>query len=299
LNPFRSGVARFNELLAEHLHVPVMHVFDERLHDVPCPLLSFKAAELSDDEQPRLPAVLESLQSFGVFLHDWAELQIEEAMVRAAVAVYAGNDAIARRIGDLRSDVATVWAPGLIVDDRPLRPAEISVFSFGMAHKIRVDMFQRLRELLDRTGKTYVVYVSAANHETASLKDAESVFDDMHDVFPDELYFLGNLSDVAVSHYLRHSTFFAAFFPGGVRANNTSIGSALAHGAVVLTNLDDDSPEWLVHMQNVIDVEACESLPSDPLELRRLGLHAMEAARERSWPKLIAALEVAPVEVGG
>ena len=34
----------------------------------------------------------------------------------------------------------------------------------------------------------------------------------MHEVFP-SLYFLGNLSDVAVYNQLREATFFAAFFP--------------------------------------------------------------------------------------
>ncbi len=56
-------------------------------------------------------------------------------------------------------------------------------------------------------------------------------------MFP-SLYFLGNLSDVAVYNELRRATFFAAFFDGGVRANNTSVAAAMETGAVVITNLD-------------------------------------------------------------
>jgi hypothetical protein len=67
-----------------------------------------------------------------------------------------------------------------------------------MAHKVQTERFRRLRELLDASGLAYAVYVSAANHETSSLEDAEVVFREMHEVFP-ALYFLGNLSDVAVS----------------------------------------------------------------------------------------------------
>ena len=50
--------------------------------------------------------------------------------------------------------------------------------------------------------------------------------DEMHEIFPETLFFLGNLSDVAVFNYLRSSTFFASFFLGGVRANNGSVAAA-------------------------------------------------------------------------
>ena len=46
---------------------------------------------------------------------------------------------------------------------------ELSVFTFGMAHKIRVPLYRRLRDLLDATGKTYSVYVSTALHENTSF----------------------------------------------------------------------------------------------------------------------------------
>ena len=70
----------------------------------------------------------------------------------------------------------------------------------------------------------------------------------MHESFP-SLYFLGNLSDVAVYNQLRESTFFAAFFDRGVRANNTSVAAAMETGAVVITNLDELSPPEYVHMR--------------------------------------------------
>jgi hypothetical protein len=169
-----------------------------------------------------------------------------------------------------------------------LPDTELSVFSFGMAHKIRVEMFVRLRELLERTGKSYAVYVSAANHESASLRDSESVFAAMHEIFPSELFFLGNLSDVLVADYLRRATYYAAFFAGGVRANNTSVASALERGAVVITNLDEWSPEEFVHLDNVIDIAQCEELPLDGETLDRLRLRARETGASRSWARLVA-----------
>ena len=105
-------------------------------------------------------------------------------------------------------------------------------------------------------------------------------------MFP-ELYFLGNLSDVAVHNQLRQSTYFAAFFPKGARANNTTVAAAMETGAVVITNLDRYSPPEYVHMENVIDVERCTELPSDPAVLDRLRDRAVETARARGWDELI------------
>jgi histidinol phosphatase-like PHP family hydrolase len=117
----------------------------------------------------------------------------------------------------------------------------------------------------------------------------------MRQIFPRRLYFMGHLSDVAVYNQLLDTTYFAAFFRDGVRANNTSVASALEHGAVVITNLDAHSPPELRHMDNVIDIARCDELPADLLTLKRISVRAMETARERSWAALIQTLrEEAP-----
>jgi hypothetical protein len=92
---------------------------------------------------------------------------------------------------------------------------------------------------------------------------------------------------VAVSNYLRQMTYYAAFFPSGVRANNTSVAYALERGAVVLTNLDEHSPPEYVHGENVIDIEQTTELPRDPLALQRLSSAATETARTRTWERLV------------
>jgi len=156
-----------------------------------------------------------------------------------------------------------------------------------MAHKVRTDMFERLRRLLEATGRSYALYLSNANHETATLDDARLVYEEMQRTFPRGLYFMGNLSDVAVYNHLVQATFFAAFFREGVRANNTTVASAMEHGAVVITNLDEHSPPYLRHLDNVIDIERCDVLPDDPLELRRISVRAMETSRTLSWDRLV------------
>ena len=109
----------------------------------------------------------------------------------------------------------------------------------------------------------------------------------MHELFP-SLYFLGNLSDVAVYNRLRESTFFAAFFDRGVRANNTSVAAAMETGAVVITNLDELSPPEYVHGENVIDIERCDQLPTDPAVLDAMRARAVETAAKRGWDALVA-----------
>jgi hypothetical protein len=284
---FRSGVARFNELLADRLGVPLLGLDD----DWPgvYSLLSFKVGEMDVAERAGVADRLEGWQG-EAYLHEWGDLPLEREIVSRAARVHSGNLEIHDAVAGLNPAAEAVWTPGLLTDRREYdAAAEVTVFSFGMAHKIQTGRFRRLRELLDATGRTYAVYVSTANHETSSLEDAAAVFREMHEVFPG-LYFLGNLSDVAVYNELRRATYFAAFFPAGVRANNTTVAAAMETGAVVVTNLDAHSPPEYVHLENVIDIERCEELPTDPALLDRLRARAAETAAGRGWDALVERL---------
>lgn len=290
LDGFRSGVARFNETLSAELGVPLHGMDGLAGANCSCPLLSFKVSELGGARQAVDAFLAAGDRRYELFLHEYGDSPLERRLVEGAQRVHCGNSEVEAAVRPLNAHVVLLWSPGLVADARVFRPSEISVFSFGMAHKIRTDMFRRLKVLLDRSGRSYAIYVSAANHETASLRDTELIFEEMHEIFPDTLYFLGNLTDVAVYNHLQQATFFAAFFQGGVRANNSSVSAAMEHGAVVLTNFDAHSPTEYRHMGNVIDVVQCEELPTDPLVLRRIGVHAMETARERDWSGLVAAM---------
>ncbi|MGE5272780.1 MAG: hypothetical protein ACM3QU_03285 [Verrucomicrobiota bacterium] len=284
---FRSGVARFNELLADRLGVPLLGLED----DWPgvYSLLSFKVGEMPEEVRTTVGARLGRWQG-EAYLHEWGGLPLEEEIVRRAARVHAGNLEIQEAVASLNPAAEAIWTPGLLTDRREYdAQAEMTVFSFGMAHKVQTSRFGRLRDLLDATGRSYAVYVSAANHETSSLADAEVVFREMHEVFP-SLYFLGNLSDVAVYNELRGTTYFAAFFPDGVRANNTTVAAAMETGAVVITNLDRWSPPEYVHMENVVDIEQCTELPTDPALLDGLRARARETAAARSWEQLVERL---------
>jgi hypothetical protein len=288
---FRSGVGRFNELLAERLGVPSLGIRKVLSAGCSRPLLSFKVSELGSEELATLSTLVETKPfPWELFLHVYEGLAVEAELVAGASRVHCGNHEIFEQVKGLNPASQILWSPGLILDERPFAETDVSVFSFGMAHKIRTDLFQRLRRLLDGSGRTYVVYVSAANHETTRMRDAHLIFDEMHELFPESLFFLGNLSDVAVFNYLRSSTFFATFFLGGVRANNGSVAAAMEKGAVVITNLDEHSPPELIHMDNVIDIGRCTELPLDPAVLRGISDRATETARDRGWDALVARL---------
>jgi hypothetical protein len=285
LNPARSGVARFNAMLAERLGVPVLGL--HAAAPARAPLLSFKVSELGPVEREAVAALL-ATRAPSLFLHEWRGEELERHLVAAATRVLAGNREIAAAVAPLHPRVEALWTPGLLVDGGTIAPAEVTVFSFGMAHKLRTDMFARLRTLLEASGRSYAVHVSSANHETATLADADAVHRDMRELFDGRCYFLGTLSDLAIAEELRRATFFAAFFERGVRANNTTVASAMERGAVVITNLDDGSPEGLRHLDTVIDIEQAVELPADPLVLREISVRAMRFARGRGWPELVA-----------
>jgi hypothetical protein len=165
------------------------------------------------------------------------------------------------------------------------------VFTFGMAHKIRVPLYRRLRDLLDATGKSYSVYVSTALHENTSFDGSFVVrFEELQALFNGQVYFMGYLSDTAVFNQLVDCTFLAAFFEKGLRANNTTVNAAMECGCAVITNLDEHSPAGLVHLNNVIDINKCEQLP-DEAEAGRIGRAAREIAHaEYGWEQLVTQL---------
>lgn len=294
MNPYASGVSRFNQMLAGHLGVPWLGLDDPAVDAAACPLLSFKVGELDENAAERLSNLLGALPTVRAFLHDFTGTPLEERLVRQAETVFSANAEISAALRPLGVPSTTLWAPGLILDRRPLKAAALTVFSFGMAHKVRVEMFAKLRDLLDATGQSYAVYMSNANHATATLREAEQVHSQMDEVFSHDFFFMGNLSDVAIADRLRSATFFAAFFDRGARANNTSLLSAMEQGAVIVTNLDEHSPAAFRHMDNVIDIGQTTELPSDPLVLARLRVRAMETAAELSWEQLVAAINQEP-----
>ena len=292
LNPWTCGIAKFNAILSRHLAVPVVGIRAMELGDFAMPLLSVKLNEFTDDDAADLDVWSAAHDGrFELFLHAFDGTPVEQRLVAAASRVYCGNRELFEVLRGARPDIQELFCPGTILSPQRFQRTELSVFTFGMAHKIRVPLYRRLRDLLDATGKTYSVYVSTALHENTSFDDSFIVrFEELQAIFNGQIYFMGYLSDTAVYNQLIDCTFLAAFFEKGLRANNTSVNAAMECGCAVITNLDEHSPAGLVHMKNVIDVNRCDRLP-DVDVTQRIGSAARDIAHaEYGWDQLVAQL---------
>jgi hypothetical protein len=215
------------------------------------------------------------------FLHAFDGSPIEQRLVAAASRVHCGNSELYEVLRVVRPDIQELFCPGTILSPQRFQRTELSVFTFGMAHKIRVPLYRRLYDLLEATGQSYSVYVSTALHENTSFDDSFIVrFEELQAIFNGQVYFMGYLSDTAVYNQLIDCTFLAAFFEKGLRANNTSVNAAMECGCAVITNLDEHSPRGLVHMKNVIDINQSDRLPDADLT-QRIGSAAREIAHAR------------------
>lgn len=295
LNPWTCGIAKFNTILARHLDVPVVGIRTSELGNYRRPLLSVKLSEFTRRDAADLDLWHQThVGQFELFLHAFDGTDVEQRLVAAAGRVYCGNHELWHVLRPLRSDIQELFCPGTILGPQQFQRTELSVFTFGMAHKIRVPLYRRLCDLLDATSKTYSIYVSTALHENTSFDDSFVVrFEELQSIFNGQVYFMGYLSDTAVYNHLLECTFMAAFFEKGLRANNTTVNAAMECGCAVITNLDEYSPKGLVHMKNVIDIEACDRLP-DLEQAERIGRAAREIARgEYGWDHLVAQLRTA------
>jgi len=292
LNPWTCGIAKFNTILAGHLNLPVVGIGSAELSGYQRPLLSLKMSEFTNEDAGRLDEWVQAHSGeFELFLHAFDGTAIEQRLLAQAGRVYCGNRELAHGLTPARPDIVELFCPGTLLNQQRFATTDLSVFTFGMAHKIRVPLYRRLRDLLDATGKTYSVYVSTALHENTNFDGSFVVrFEELQAIFNGQVYFMGYLSDTAVYNHLMDCTYLAAFFEKGLRANNTTVNAAMESGCAVITNLDEHSPRGLSHMTNVIDINRCDRLP-DPEQALRIGRAARQIAHaDYGWEQLVAQL---------
>lgn len=291
LNPLTCGVAKFNDILGEKLGVPVLSIFDPALPNQASVLLSIKCAEFTEYDLFRLYSMVANAPAqlrISLFLHDFSDTLTERALVSRSQVVYCGNHEIYERLSPVCGNLVRLWSPATLQSRGDYVPGELTVFTFGMAHKLRAGYYYCLKELLETTGRTYTVFISTALHEGTAFEGTFSAaFDQLQGIFGDHVRFLGFLSDDAVYQYLRHSTFFAAFFDKGVRDNNSSVNAAMQAGAVVITNLDSFSPPDFRHGSNVLDIERIRDLPTGTDVLTAISESARSTVALRSWENFL------------
>ena len=292
LNPWTCGIAKFNTILGRELDIPVVGIGSPELEAYRRPLLSLKLSEFSPADAAALGRWVDGRTGqYELFLHAYDDTPIERQLLAGAARVSCGNRELTHRLAPARPDIVELFCPGTLLNPQRFQPAQLKVFTFGMAHKIRVAHYRKLRDLLEATGQSYSVYVSTALHENTNFDGSFVVrFEELQAIFNGQVYFMGYLSDTAVFNHLVDCHFLAAFFESGLRANNTTVNAAMECGAAVITNLDEHSPDGLVHMSNIIDITRCDRLPS-AAEAERIGRAAREIAHSAyGWEQLVAQL---------
>ena len=264
------------------------------------PLLSLKLSEFTDRDAADLDQWSSAHHGrFELFLHAFDHTEVERRLVARAARVYVGNTELFGQLLPLRSDVQELFCPGTILQPQRFMKTDISVFTFGMAHKIRVPLYRRLHELLE-AHRPVVLRLrldgAAREHELRRL-----VRGDVRRAAVD-LRRAGLLHGVTCrirrcSTTCSTARILAAFFEKGLRANNTTVNAAMECGCTVITNLDGYSPAGLTHMANVVDINQCDRLPT-PEESERIGRAARKVALGRyGWDQLVGQLRaVAPVK---
>lgn len=229
-NPQLCGVSKFSYALAERMGIPCVTIADAV--NFSCPLLSVKGQEM-----PTF-AGLPDFHQYDLFLHDHA---VKWGLLMKARTVYAGNPVIAEYFRKLRPDIITAWCPSTL-NGNPHR-ASLNVLTFGMAHKLQIEKYRKLKTLLDASGQDYTLSVSTAVHEGSPWDAVATVGDQLREMFGENTRLLGFLADDALVRELRAADVVALFFDPAVRANNTTYWAARDEGCSIVTNYDDQSPE--------------------------------------------------------
>lgn len=285
-NPYTCGVARFNIALAESLDVPLVTLSDFLSKPISGALLSIKCEEIGEENSGNLSQFLvSSAEKFDVYLHGWDNSDAEEIVITQAARIFTATMEMADAIRNSRNDVQSTFAPG--ANPSPvMKQVDCTLLTFGMAHKIRVAGYRKLGEILHGDSRTFRLEISTALHEgTTFSEDFFTVGKEIREVFDGNVSFLGFLADEEVSNRMRAADALVAFFPHGVRENNTTVLSAMSHGCAVITNIDKYSPSWMIHGSSVFDIDKMTNFPSDR-ELEEVGINARQAVAPYSFSQL-------------
>ena len=285
-NPYTCGVARFNVSLAGALNSKVLSLAAASSYESGKVLLSIKLQEIDDAGKSHLEKILSNSNlTFDIFLHASDGSDLENQLLKRAQKVFAASAEIGQEIKSRRSDVVNLFAPGAPIS-AVSKQSEISLLTFGMAHKISAIGYQKLAKILATSNKSFQLEVSSALHEGTSF-DANFfiVADEISQAFGGNVVFLGFLADQEVSRRLQETTALVAFFPNGVRENNTTVMSAMAHGCAVISNLDSLSPSWMNHGHNIFDINKLENFP-DAAQIESVRKNAQSAVAEFGFDRL-------------
>ena len=294
-NIHTCGVARFNHYLATHLSVPLVRIVDELVREFRHPIISIKVSEILDADLNYIQDQVGRLGSYSLIVHDLCDGPLLEKLVFNATRVMGLNKEISLRLRNLRPDVLIGHTVASYEQPKPSLEANLTLITFGMAHKIQSARYQKVAKLLKFDPRSHILEISSALHEGTQFDDSFfEVGDEIAGLFEGRVRFLGFLADPEVSNRVARSSAMLAFFPSGARENNNSVLSAMHLGVPVITNLDALSPVWLKHNETVFDIESLQQFPSDA-ELKRVGSAGRAAVADLTYAMLIKSLSAARI----
>ena len=290
-NPFTCGVARFNVSLAKSLETKVLSLSTAHTFGSGRVLLSIKLQEIDEPGKAVLRSMLADTEfKFDIFLHACEFSSLEDEILKKAGSVFAASSEIGKELQSKRPDVVSLFAPGAAVTANT-KESQINLLTFGMAHKISAAGYRRLGKILSEGSQSFRLEVSSALHEGTSFdENFFLVGSEISEVFSGNVVFLGFLADDEVSRRLLTTTALVAFFPKGVRENNTTVMSAMAHGCAVISNLYPASPTWMQHGQTIFDINQLTEFP-DLSQLKKVGQNAQQAVAAFSFVELANLLQ--------
>lgn len=286
INPYTCGVARFNVSLAKVLNIPLITLESFLAKPISGALLSIKCEEIGGINTRKLSDLIKSTsENVDVYLHGLDGSEAENVIIENARRIFTATKEMADLLSERRSDVVKTFAPGAVPS--PVNEeVDCTLLTFGMAHKIRADGYRKLGELLKLDSRSFRLEISTALHEgTTFSEDFFTVGNEIRDVFRGNVSFLGFLADEEVSHRMRAADALVAFFPHGVRENNTTVLSAMSHGCAVITNVDGYSPDWMIHGESILNIDKMSNFPTTG-ELIEIGENAREAVSPYSFEQL-------------
>jgi len=291
-NRYTCGVARFNHSLAGAMSLEIVSL--EHYLRSGClghPIISLKLEEIDKSTQLLLSRrLVEGSPRFDLLLHGVGGSELELTLCKMALRVFAASREIANEVRLVRPDVVAVFAPGAKVLPRQTL-VDCTMLTFGMAHKIQSEGYRRLASILVDEQQSFRLEISTALHEGGTFDESFfNVSEEISRAFNGNVCFVGFLADAEVSARLRSIDVLVAFFPRGVRENNTTVLSAMCHGCPVITNLDADSPSWMIHDSTIFDVGQLVKFPSKSA-LRRIGQGGQLAASEYTFEALAEILK--------
>ena len=288
-NRFTCGVARFNSSLAESFAIPMIDLesWAKQYDKNGRYLISVKPSEIDQVSLMKLKEIIANLENKQwVFFHEFNQTDIEVQIAQLAERAVAVDRIIAQRAAVYCSDVKTGFAPGM-----DIQPSEfdfdLCLLTLGMAHKINHLGYELLDQVVSLGDARVQLRVTVAVHEGFDIGETfASVPSQIATVWKSRMHFLGFLSDAAMSEELKKCNAVVIFPQLGARESNSSIIGAMRHGAAVVTLLDQDSPSWMKHGENLYDVRQLTEFPSAH-ELAEVGCRGREIASSLSYENLV------------